>query len=135
MDSKEIIAKLIKIAKSQQKVIEKLSQTVVPNASQSPTTPTTQLTHNAPKTFQAAILEKMTDPNKVNIPATVGMSINGDTLTWFTRNRLQQAEMVNLQKNIIAAVGAVKQTGAFPDLQEVKAVKYQPFDAKVATSY
>ena len=77
--------------------------------------------------FKSAILNALADPNKSNIPVGAGgLSVEGNTLFWFTRSKLPQPQLVGLQKGLLAALTKVKQSGQVPTLQQVTQVQYRP---------
>ena len=141
MDSNKILAKLLKIAANQQKMIEKLAQQADPTTlevGEQPAAPAinvappaTSLEYTKPTTAGAAILAKVTDPNKSNIPMPMGLAIEDGTLYWFTRNKMEQPKMLALHESLKnAIVAAKKEFGTlFPDLNTVRAIKYRSFSA------
>jgi hypothetical protein len=140
MDSKKIIAKLFRIAKNQQKIIEKLAQqnTDITGlegghaaAPAAPPPVTSVKSTRVSGDYKTALLNAMTDPDKSLIPVGAGgFSIEGDTLFWFAKNLSMpknKDQLVKLHQDIIKAFTQIKSGGQFPDFNKVTKVQFRPF--------
>ena len=141
MNDKEVIAKLIKIAHTQQQIIAKLAQNQDPNQvtvdvgpqraarAVNPDPPPTSLSAAKPASISAAIMSKLTDANKDQIPMPIGLEVDGDTLYWFTRNKMQPTAMNALHKDIVKATKTVQKEfgNLFPESKYITSCQYRPF--------